>query len=242
MSLTAIINGDWDTSYFVRPNGTRTYFKNQSFGGNRITNIRQGNPNTNDIVRLDQLKSTVPVGAIVPFALEYVPSDYLYCNGAYYSSYTYSKLFNIIGYTYGRSGSNFRVPDTRGYFLRGWSSSSGVDPDRNTRLNLSGKVIGNVLGSYQYHALKAHNHSISTSSNGRHGHSKGPAISIKDNRIGDGALRTPISNEKADKGGSQYTNAHGINWNHNHGTIGIYSRGGSETRPPNVYVIFGIKY
>jgi microcystin-dependent protein len=69
-----------------------------------------------------------PPGMIQAFAQSTAPSGWLPCNGGLINRTTYSALFSAIGTTYGTTdGSNFRVPDLRGEFLRGWDASRGVD-------------------------------------------------------------------------------------------------------------------
>ena len=55
--------------------------------------------------------SGVPVGAVTAYAGSSVPSGWLLCNGFTYSTATYPDLYSAIGYTYGGSGSSFRVPN-----------------------------------------------------------------------------------------------------------------------------------
>ena len=66
---------------------------------------------------------TVPVGAIFPFAgmTSQIPKGYLLCDGAEVYQSTYSRLFEVIGYTYkdeadlvGTAGTTFALPDFRG--------------------------------------------------------------------------------------------------------------------------------
>jgi microcystin-dependent protein len=69
---------------------------------------------------------TVPIGAVFPFAASdktKIPTGYLLCDGAEISIGTYSSLFEIIGYTYKRTGllgnNTFALPDLRGRFPLG---------------------------------------------------------------------------------------------------------------------------
>jgi len=86
----------------------------------------------------------------------------LLCDGSYYSHITYSDLFDIVGYTFGQSGSNptynFRVPDYRSVFLRGLDLSRDIDDDRVIEFD------------YQAGSNFSHNHSGSTGSGGIHNH------------------------------------------------------------------------
>lgn len=66
------------------------------------------------------------------FAGSTAPTGWLKCNGAAVSRTAYADLFSAIGTTYGAgdSISTFNLPDTRGYFLRGFDSGAGVDSGR----------------------------------------------------------------------------------------------------------------
>lgn len=92
-----------------------------------------------------------PVGAVVAFAANDVPSGWLICNGALILRATYPNLFDYIGTTYGSTSSaNFRLPDLRGEFIRGFDAGRGVDS-------------GRVFGSFQSYATGPHNHIGSSS-------------------------------------------------------------------------------
>lgn len=51
---------------------------------------------------------------------------WLLCNGNTYSTTAYPELYNVIKFTYGGSGTQFKVPDYRGYFLRGVGTASNL--------------------------------------------------------------------------------------------------------------------
>jgi microcystin-dependent protein len=65
------------------------------------------------------LSFLLPTGCLLPYAGSSAPIGFLLCDGSYYSTTTYAALFAVIGYTYGGSGSSFKIPDTRGIFVRG---------------------------------------------------------------------------------------------------------------------------
>jgi microcystin-dependent protein/predicted phosphodiesterase len=75
--------------------------------------------------------SLVPTGAIMPFAMNTEPTGWLAANGTEYSKTgAYAALFAVIGTTYGESNgaggtgtTHFRVPDLRGYFVRGFGTN-----------------------------------------------------------------------------------------------------------------------
>lgn len=61
--------------------------------------------------------STVPAGTIkMIISNKNIPAGYLSCDGSTYLSTDYPNLFNVIGYTYGGSGSSFNVPNFESYF------------------------------------------------------------------------------------------------------------------------------
>lgn len=89
----------------------------------------------------------VPSGAIFHLATSTCPSGYLICDGDSYSTTAYPALFAAIGYTYGGSGTTFKVPDLRGLFVRGVDLGRGIDSSR-------------VFGSEQADAIGSHQHNV----------------------------------------------------------------------------------
>jgi len=103
------------------------------------------------------------IGNIVYFGSGTVPSHGLLCDGSEVSQTTYGALFGVIGTTYndGTEGAgNFRLPDTRGVFLRGVDNGRGFDP-------------GRALGSFQDHAIERMQGEISSQINSRIGNGSG---------------------------------------------------------------------
>ncbi|WEK10990.1 MAG: phage tail protein [Candidatus Pseudomonas colombiensis] len=89
------------------------------------------------------LKSATPVGAIIPFPMGAVPAGYLELDGQVLSIATYPDLASYLGSTFntGSEGAgNFRLPDSRGEFLRGWDHGRGVDAGRSIGSNQLGSV------------------------------------------------------------------------------------------------------
>ncbi|WP_404941783.1 phage tail protein [Pseudomonas danubii] len=88
--------------------------------------------------------SALPVGAMVPFPKGTVPAGFLEVDGSVQSAATYPDLAAYLGTTFntgGEGAGNFRLPESRGEFLRGWDHGRGVD-------------AGRVLGSEQQDALQ----------------------------------------------------------------------------------------
>jgi microcystin-dependent protein len=92
----------------------------------------------------------LPAGAIMPFAMNSVPTNWLACDGAAVSRATYANLFTAIGVVYGAGdgSTTFALPDLRGYFLRG----SGTNADG---------TVGAAFGTKQADAFQGHIHPYS---------------------------------------------------------------------------------
>ncbi|WP_460063150.1 phage tail-collar fiber domain-containing protein [Pseudomonas sp. S2_H08] len=110
------------------------------------------NQGTIDVAALakevERLKSAVPVGAVLAFPTGIVAPGYLELDGSVQSIATYPDLAAYLGVTYnkGNEGAgNFRLPESRGEFLRGWDHGRGVDAGRG-------------IGTWQADDNKSHIH------------------------------------------------------------------------------------
>lgn len=75
----------------------------------------------------------IPVGAMLPFPVDAIPPGFLEVNGSVKSSAAFPDLSAFLGdkFNMGDEGAgNFRLPETRGEFLRGSDRGRGVDPGR----------------------------------------------------------------------------------------------------------------
>lgn len=93
---------------------------------------------------------SVPIGSIIASGREHTnpPAGYLHCNGAALAANVFTDLFQAIGTAYGIDGpGQFRVPDLRGEFLRGFDAGRGIDS-------------GRVMGSSQAALVGAHKHEL----------------------------------------------------------------------------------
>lgn len=112
--------------------------------------VNQGQIDIGALVEeLTALRSSTPVGAILPFPKAEVPAGYLELDGSVQSAAAFPDLAAYLGTTYNTGGEPagyFRLPDYRGEFLRGWDHGRGVD-------------AGRALGSWQADDNKAHKHS-----------------------------------------------------------------------------------
>ena len=86
------------------------------------------------VAELTALRSSTPVGAILPFPKSEVPAGYLELDGSLQSVASYPDLATYLGTAYNTGGEPagyFRLPDYRGEFLRGWDHGRGVDGGRD---------------------------------------------------------------------------------------------------------------
>lgn len=182
--------------------------------------------------------SSMPIGTVIQSVNNSTPTGFLACEGATVSRTTYSALYAIIGDAYGNGdgSTTFHLPDMRGMFARGVANGSGNDPDRAARTaSASGGNTGDNIGSAQGTATKRPTTAFSGttgSQNANHTHTcprgdGGGAAAI--------GLRFEVS--------ANYTSAitGGNSVSHQH-TFSITGGGDNESRPPNVYFKYYIKY
>ena len=167
----------------------------------------------------------IPVGTIIAFAGEQnrVPKGWLICDGIQVDKTRYPHLFDAIGTVWGGSGTpNFYLPDLRGMFLRGVSSDSKNDPDKNQRIspqlensptNPGNK--GNDVGSIQNDQV-----------------GKAPYDLIR--QRGNVTFDNPGQGTVLRAGNPSDSNI-------DHKQMEIYTGTGNETRPKNAYVYYIIK-
>ena len=162
----------------------------------------------------------VPTGAIMPFAMNSVPTGWLAANGnEYLKTGLYAVLFEVIGTTYGETNgsggtgtTHFRVPDLRGIFVRGSESQT-----------ISGTTYSGTLGAKQNDTFKEHNHRIAA-----------------DISVGTGTEIT--ANQYLASVNNSYTWAYMLAGTNTLPTLGLTgSTGYSETRPANIALLYCIK-
>ncbi|MBK5299729.1 MULTISPECIES: phage tail protein [Gammaproteobacteria] len=92
--------------------------------------------------------SALPVGATVAFPLDKVAPGFLELDGSVKSIAAYPDLATFLGTAFNKGdegAGNFRLPESRGEFLRGWDHGRGADAGRG-------------IGSYQLGQNESHNH------------------------------------------------------------------------------------
>ena len=180
----------------------------------------------------------VPTGSVHVMATTTVPSGYLECAGQYISRTTYANLFAIIGTTWGTNAStNFRLPDLRGQFVRGWANTSSVDSGRSFASSQSSQNL-------------SHNHSYSGGSvsvsgaNHRHnarGFSLQPSIASVGITLGSGQ-GYQIGYRTSDSGSTgQAILDSGTLSMSGSVSLSINNNGGNESRPQNIAMMYVIK-
>jgi len=182
------------------------------------------------IAGISVLDALIPPGTIFPFGASTIPQGWLPCDGTLYDSEPvghenpFYRLFQSIGFEWGKDGTRFRVPDLRGRFIRGFDDGQGNDPDSNDRrtLNSDGSIsniiTGDAVGSYQEDAFQGHWHL---------------------NNADHGSGSSEISRQGV--GGYQIFQYNQIRDAINDGVNGD-PRYSSETRPQNAAVHYIIKY
>ena len=192
--------------------------------------------NANDVLQSDgsgnlsftALPQAVPTGSVHLMAGNNVPSGYLKCNGQAVSQTTYAALYQVIGATYGQTATTFNLPDLRGEFVRGWDDSRGVDSGRD-------------FGSAQGHEFFSHNHVITDPGHSHSindpGHFHNVAYTNSDN--GDGVIEESGTGFNGFEPTENATT--NISINSNQTGISVQGRGGNETRPRNIAMMYVIK-
>ncbi|TWC06441.1 MULTISPECIES: phage tail protein [unclassified Pseudomonas] len=87
--------------------------------------------------------SALPVGVVVAFPVDKVAPGFLELDGSVKSITAYPDLASFLGTIFNKGdegAGNFRLPESRGEFLRGWDHERGVD-------------VGRTLGSFQKGSL-----------------------------------------------------------------------------------------
>ena len=112
-------------------------------------------------------------GIVVPFAGKVAPVGWLLCDGKNYNTAEYPNLFQVIGYTYGGSGSTFKVPDfVNKTFWGGNASNVGTNLDAGIPNHYHGfgyEVFdngGRFLGTYKSGSGANPTIDVTTKSNG----------------------------------------------------------------------------
>ena len=122
------------------------------------------------------LNNSVPIGTVIAYASSTIPSGFLKCDGSYYSTVTYKKLFDVIGYTYGgtsTSTAGFKVPNIMARTIIGSGGTVFTSVTNNI-----GSTGGTNYITLTNNELPTHNHTGTTSSTGAHSHTGSTRLKV----------------------------------------------------------------
>ena len=106
-----------------------------------------------EVYDIEAYKNPIPTGTVFPFAGITAPEGFLLCNGQEVSRFTYARLYEIIGDTYGTGdgSTTFNVPDYREVTL--------VGAGQNEKLNIIEHDIYNI-GEFKDDQMQGHVHEV----------------------------------------------------------------------------------
>lgn len=92
----------------------------------------------------------IPVGAMLPFPVDAIPPGFLEVDASVKSIAAYPDLNAFLGGKFNRGdegAGNFRLPESRAEFLRGWDHGRGVDAGRMLGTNQAGSMLREVASN-----------------------------------------------------------------------------------------------
>lgn len=95
-----------------------------------------------------ELQKAIPIGSYLLYSSNTnTPEGFLRCDGSALDKNTYSALFEVIGYTYGRSGDKFLLPNfADGKFMRGTGGNAATigTVQQDAIRNITAKMTHNI--------------------------------------------------------------------------------------------------
>lgn len=214
-----------DRNFVVKTNAVTILTVNDADVTSTVPVVLPGVPTTNNQAATKAYVDTSsPAGMIAPFAGTSAPSGWLACQGQVVSQTTYAALYAAIGATWdtgGEGAGNFRLPDLRGYFLRG----TGTNGDG---------TVGPAVAAKQSDTFASHNHTAS-SAVGDPGHAHSIPIAGIASTVGV-AAGANYSLPATFNGGGTGGSGTGVSV-----STSIGNTGSTETRPKNIGVLYIIK-
>lgn len=189
----------------------------------------------NSALKADQYQF-MPVGSVIAFGgkRELLPSNWAVCEGQEVAVSEFPVLYQKLKDFWGTAAAGqFKLPDLRGYFLRGIDGGSGRDPENASRV-ASGANSSSDVGSIQSDSTALpHSSRFVTDDENAHTHQDPTYNGVPGNY----ELASSSSGTWHEDYGPQAAPT-GPGSPHHHSVI---SGGDSETRPKNAYVYWIIK-
>lgn len=180
-------------------------------------------------------------GMISFFARNTPPTGWIKANGAVLAiTGPYNALFNAlpkqgngntIWWRAGDGAANFRIPDLRGVFVRGWA-----DPDTANGAGAPGYDAGRTFGDIQQDVIAAHSHPNTISISPNNGTYKQTFLSV---------TRTTGDAINGVEAGGNFSSGYGVNTSITRGDITISNANagsGTDTRPVNIALLACIQF
>lgn len=224
------------------------------------------------------LTAEIPPGTIISFLGKSAPPGWLICNGDIIPNGTapvqgvltnFSRLHSVLGTTYGATPGT--LPDLRGYFIRGYGSSTDPSVGANADGTESGPFGQKVTDTFQGHKHglydPTHGHTGSANSTGsEHFHQFKPPTSTwedSDSAGGDSGWQNDDGGKRENQTETDGAHSHTVTVIANStgvkvlsptgdqatpgsgdsdGPGGTIPRVGFETRPKNVALLWCVKY
>lgn len=210
--------------------------------------LAKATANEQNLANITATTFAVPTGGIIYWAgndsVETpIPTGFLVCNGASYSTAAYSDLFAQIRYIYGGSGAVFNVPDLRSLFLMGYDDSDAraVATVQESANKSHSHAVNTITGENNVN----HTHAATTVEAGNHQHTYSTYVTdASSSVVGNSGF---WQNEQIADTGVAGNHTHTINVgvnsvNHTHAlAFNTESQGDAEARPRNINMYALIK-
>lgn len=195
-------------------------------------------PATDTNVGEGSFRDILPAGVVFPYAGSAAPDGWLLCDGSAISRTIYSRLFNIIGTTYGSGdgSTTFNVPNTQGIFLRGAGSQTISAISYSATIGIKQNDATKKNGLTATASASSVTGTIGNATDGTHTHGFDNALRIASSESFAGGGN---GGEGANSGSATGTNAIGSGHTHNTHSLTAAAQtitiaGDAETRPANI--------
>ena len=139
-----------------------------------------------EVYDIEAYENPIPTGSVFPFAGVTAPEGFLLCNGQEVSRFTYSKLYEVLGDTYGAGDgtTTFNLPDYRELVF--------VGAGQNEKLDIKEHDVYNV-GEFKDDQIQGHLHTNRPQESSGASDGKYKAKIITDTKSTSGFTGNPVS-------------------------------------------------